>query len=546
MSSAQTTPSTTSSGAAMPTASLPKVACSYDDIPYASYPVATSHPDRLYNIARLFGMDPVRPERARILELGCAGGGNLLPVASQFPDCFCLGIELSEVQCRDANLAIKFVGLDNIEVRQGSISDIRPELGKFDYIVCHGVFSWVPESVRDDILRVASENLADQGVAFVSYNTLPGWYLRGMVRGMMLQHVQAITDPRTKIIQAKALLKFLVESTATHETPYASYLKAEAEFLDKLPDHYLFHEHLEEHNKAFFFQEFVRHASKHELQFLGESTLPTMWIGNLSPSALKTLETIDDSVVRGQITDCIVGRTFRETLLVHKKVAIDRNLNATKWRDVRFFGSFTDVTEKPIDANATPAKKSFKTKHGVTLTTEKPSQIAIEALNQAYPGSLSISEICETIESGLAADTSYVGKPMQMDSNQLSTVMMQWALSGYLEMRLLPDRMQTRDIRRPKMTAWARSQARAGSMVTNLRHEGMTLTDVHRFIAPLLDGTRDMSQIAIEIDRLNKAGILKIESSESNTAWNSKETPYIIAQQLIAQLAGMALILPEN
>lgn len=196
-------------------------ASTYDEVPYGSYPVPASHPDRLYSMAKLFGMQPVPPENARILEIGCAGGGNLLPMASMFPHAECVGVELSQVQCDYGSEAIKFTDFKNVSIRQGSVTDIDASFGKFDYILCHGVFSWVPEFVREAILRVASENLSDQGISFISYNAMPGWYMRGMIRGMMIEHVKLIDEPIKKIAQARALLKFLVDANANVNTPHA-------------------------------------------------------------------------------------------------------------------------------------------------------------------------------------------------------------------------------------------------------------------------------------------------------------------------------------
>lgn len=53
---------------------------SYDRVPYKSHPFRQSHPDRLAVIATLHGMSPIPIERARVLELGSASGGNLVPV----------------------------------------------------------------------------------------------------------------------------------------------------------------------------------------------------------------------------------------------------------------------------------------------------------------------------------------------------------------------------------------------------------------------------------------------------------------------------------
>lgn len=511
---------------------------SYDAIPYASYPVAASHPDRLYNIGTLFGLQPRIPDKARILELGCAGGGNLLPIASQFPNAHCVGVELSEVQCNDAKTAVKFLGLKNIEIRHESISDITSSLGTFDYIICHGVFSWVPDPVREDILRVSAQNLAENGIAYISYNTLPGWYQRGMVRAMMMQHVRHIPDAKTKIIQARALLKFLVNSTVGHESAYALYLRTEAEFLENLPDNYLFHEHLEENNKAFFFQDFIQAASKHGLQFLGEATLPTMWIGNLPFEAARTLEALQDSVQRGQYTDCIVGRTFRETLLVSSNATIDRNIDPNRLESIRFLGRFT--VDESESSNALPAgKREYTTRTGSKLIAEGASIQAIEALNRAFPCSLRLSELSKVIDDNSKA----LGNTDRIDARHLATVMMQWALSGYIEFRFLPDRMEKGAHRRPTISAWGRAQARAGNIVTNLRHEAITLSEVERFIVPLLDGTRDMKTIANDVASLIRTGILNVDTENKQAKIDPVQICDAVASQIVDQLANHAMIL---
>ena len=65
---------------------------SYDEIPYESYPFAQSHPDRLATLATLFGMKPQPIDDCRVLELGCASGGNLIPMAACLPGSKFVGI----------------------------------------------------------------------------------------------------------------------------------------------------------------------------------------------------------------------------------------------------------------------------------------------------------------------------------------------------------------------------------------------------------------------------------------------------------------------
>src|SRR4051794_543490 len=117
---------------------------SYHDIPYQSYPYVQSSPDRLATIALLRGLKPRPPERCRFLELGCAAGGNIIPLALTLPESTFLGIDLSAVQLAEGQEIINRLGLSNIELRRRHILDLEDSLGTFDFIVCHGVYSWVP------------------------------------------------------------------------------------------------------------------------------------------------------------------------------------------------------------------------------------------------------------------------------------------------------------------------------------------------------------------------------------------------------------------
>ena len=178
----------------------------YDDVPYESNPFPQTHPDRLATIASFFGVTPPPVANARVLELGCAAGGNIIPIAVVHPESKVTGIDLSARQIDDGRAVVDALELKNIDLQQKSISDIDPSFGEFDFIICHGVYSWVPDEVQTDILRISKENLAENGIAYVSYNTYPGWHMRGMIRDMMKFHVGQFTDSGMQIKQARALV----------------------------------------------------------------------------------------------------------------------------------------------------------------------------------------------------------------------------------------------------------------------------------------------------------------------------------------------------
>ncbi len=160
---------------------------------------------------------------------------------------------------------------------------------------------------------------------------------------MMNHHVADFPDNRTKILQAKALIDFLAIACKNDSTAHAKCIRDEAALLNIVPDEYIFHEFLEEFNQPFYFKDFVANANRFGLQFLGESNLGPTWLGNYTPEVNQKLSRIDDAVLRGHYLDCVSGRTFRETLLVHAQAKIDRTVTGDRLAKIRFVGHFVPV-----------------------------------------------------------------------------------------------------------------------------------------------------------------------------------------------------------
>src|SRR3954468_22436360 len=244
-------------------------ATSYDELPYLDLTVADTSPDRLAAMAKLHGMSPPGLRRCRVLELGGASGAHLFPLAVAMPEAEFVGIDLSTRQIESARAAVAILGLDNLAFHAMSLLDVGEDFGTFDYIVCHGVFSWVPAPARDKILDIFARHLSPDGVAYLSYNTYPGWHFRGMIREMLKYHSDAFADPQARVGQARAFLDFLTRSVPSSEGTYARVLKEEQTMLETTRDTYVFHEHLEDHNHPVYFHELVAHAAGHGLAYLG-------------------------------------------------------------------------------------------------------------------------------------------------------------------------------------------------------------------------------------------------------------------------------------
>ncbi|MBK6395212.1 MAG: class I SAM-dependent methyltransferase [Betaproteobacteria bacterium] len=127
--------------------------------------------------------DAVRPRAARsggarVLEVGCGDGANLLPMAARMPGATFTGCDASALLMRRANDMARGLGLANVEFVEGDLREVAGSLGTFDYVIAHGFYSWVPADVRDAFLALAHGHLAPGGLVYVSYNVLPGCFVR--------------------------------------------------------------------------------------------------------------------------------------------------------------------------------------------------------------------------------------------------------------------------------------------------------------------------------------------------------------------------------
>ncbi len=168
----------------------------YDEVPYPSLAHVQTHPDRLATIAALFGLQTAPVEKCRVLELGCGDGTNLISMAYGLPNSEFVGIDAAGRAIAEGNEMIRDLSLDNVRLQQLDLMEFDAGGEPFDYIIAHGVYSWVPDPVRDRILAICSESLSPNGVAYVSYNSYPGGHIRDMVREMMLFHVQCAPDAK--------------------------------------------------------------------------------------------------------------------------------------------------------------------------------------------------------------------------------------------------------------------------------------------------------------------------------------------------------------
>lgn len=367
------------------------IAASYDAYPYHSVAFAQTSPTRLHVVATLFGHTPPDIATARVLEIGCAAGGNIIPWALAYPKAQVVGIDISKTQVAEGQRNIAALGLTNIRIEQRSATDIPADFGEFDYIVCHGVYSWVPDEVQEAIFAIAKHHLSKTGIAYISYNTYPGWKSREIVRDAMRMRAHKGGDnPRQQMAYARGMVEFLADVAPKNELMHRVMTEFHAT-LQTSSESYLIHEFLEIHNNPCYFKDFANRAAAHQLVYLAEAEPVSMFLSNYGSRVADLLlkECSSGQLEIEQYLDFVTNRPFRQTLLMHALMATQTNYTITETAMLKLHlrGFFTE-------ASSDAAPFTFTTARGNTLTAPASWQRdALQALSNAYPSTLAVADI---------------------------------------------------------------------------------------------------------------------------------------------------------
>jgi methyltransferase-like protein/trans-aconitate methyltransferase len=483
----------------------------YDQLLYDDFPFSESHPDNLAAIATLFGMDPPPLERARILELGCGLGGNIAPYGEIFPEGHFVGVDLSARQIEQGKSAVEALGLTNVDLQARNITDLGAELGVFDYIICHGVYSWVPAPVQERILSLCSELLSPQGLAYVSYNTLPGWHLRGAIRSVLREQVPKHEHPTVQARVARDFLGFWRQHLLTEHSPTQKWLGRELDTINILSDAYLYYEHLVENNEPLWFRDFAARAQTAGLRYVGDVQLTTMLPARYGPGVPESIAARAKTLIESeQHLDFLSLRYFRRSILTRGDVALDRHLTGERILNLR------------VRSKLTVTDEGLKSDDGHVIDSPDPVvRGALDVLQAAKPQSMSVTE--------LAAAAGV--EPMDIAPSLLELLCM-----NFLDVHRWRRPFRSTPGERPRVSRWARYQAARGdAKATNLRHDSIGLDSLDRVLLPAMDGTRDEAA-------LQKVGLDAIVLGTVQATWEGQPMtdPELIAELIQIKLRHLA------
>ena len=299
----------------------------YSELGYKSMPFPYTTPATLEAYAALVGVSAPNPKTARVLELGATYGGNIISQALFNPDATFVGIELSQEQVEKGNEVIANAGLTNVSLIQSDIASIGSEIGTFDYIIAHGVYSWVDDGVKDALLRLIDEHLAEDGIAYISYNTYPGWHTMDEVRQLMMfsNRDKAQFNHKEKVLHGKTVGSIV----GSQILKYDNLKERNSKFLGALrsvmqkDEYYVGHDHLEPNNDPVYFYQFNDHLGAHNLAYLCDADLTLSMVRSFDADIADTLDklALNDHVAQEQYLDFMLDTTFRKSIICKAKHA---------------------------------------------------------------------------------------------------------------------------------------------------------------------------------------------------------------------------------
>ena len=449
----------------------------YDVIEYPSYAIPQSYPDKLAVVATMFGMSPVPPAKARVLDVGCGAGGNLLPMAALWPDGEYVGIDLASTAIDKARARAERLGLTNVRLECADLMDFPEDLGKFDYIIAHGFISWVPPQVRERLFAVCRDRLTPQGIGYISFNAYPGCHVRDMFRDIMREHTRSVEDPARVAEEARTIVETIAESGIATDA-IQELARAERDIICRKSVGSLMHDELNEVFNSFYFHQFEAIAARHGLQFLFEAVYDEGHPpSNHTPEATALLEQARGRgfLVYEQYQDFFKLRRFRQSLVAHASVTLDRDAPARSMHRFHYAA--------PLQRTEVPQGTEFsntKTKAGAV--TPNPITInALDRIGRAWPSTVAFRDLADDDQS----------------RQVLEPVLERFFAAGLIDVHATPRACPQELSEKPEVWNYARVQAESERVLTPLTLTGVAIEDDHiRNLVLLADGTRTIDEIA--------------------------------------------------
>lgn len=443
--------------------------------PPMSHPA--SHPAVLGVLGRLAGLPPVDPARMRVLEFGCAGGWNLLPIAAAFPQAECIGVDFSAAAINDARECAAAAGIGNARFVCADFADWHE--GGFDFVLAHGVFSWVPDAAKRALLDRCRAALSRQGLAYVSFNSDPGWALRRP----LAETVRALSGRDGFGATPEAVLAGLERAFDDASSPWATLLREIVRDMRAKGEVLAFDDLAPVCDPATLAQ-FVSWAAESGLRWLGEADLARHRPDGISTAGEAWLaEAAGDPLLAAQLADVLAGRTHHAVVLARSDAASHEPVSSRV---------ILDLCARPLLGAAQSGAGLDLLERDGTLRARVRDPLARDwflALAGCAPACLPVGEVLERLGGHRGCDLSG-------ELPALARLVLDAARAGLLELRTEPVRLSGEVPAQPRLDPLRQLAARLGRPLVDAWHAPCSFPPEQHGLLCLLDGGRGVEDLA--------------------------------------------------
>ena len=490
----------------------------YDELPFSSNLHAERHPGHLQTIAGLHGVATEDLEGALIVEIGCGSGDALLPLAATMPRTTFVGIDSASTLVEYAQREAAALTLENITFTTADFRAWHSEQ-QAAIILCHGLFSWVSTALQQDLLTFFASHLSPSGLLYLSWNALPGWNIRGVVRDLLRSFVDRDLPPEKQVTAARTLLR-LIEATAGHDLdrPYSLLLQRELARIAQEPDSYLFHEYLADENHPYTLTQMSALMEQQGLYYVADVQMSRNGITRLHSTPQLTADLhsqLPDYRAREQLTDFIRGTAFREGIFCKQQLS---RHEADFARLKKLVISSSLRAQAPLEILLSHAEVAFCDLAGrEVLLTDPLTKVALKYIADFWPGAVPFYKVSTRVHELTKESSRHVEEHLLAELSRLFVDDLVF-FSGWAPSLTADFPSQ------PLVPAYIRRQAARSSRLTNLQYATIHLDSFERYILKSLDGTQSAAALVQLVLAALHEGTLKLAGDSGSEDGVQDET----------------------
>lgn len=463
----------------------------YNQLNFTSFPTPERGLERIAVVAKILGANPTNPNSAKILEIGCSTGMHLNFLADKYPQSQFVGIDTSADQIAKAVQISQNLNLKNIQFSATSIEQYIPT-DSFDYIICHGVFSWVSANVQKQILSFSAKNLSPNGIALISYNALPDWNFRAVIKKLLPFAEDPDLSAAEKIESTKKTLNMFLENKTDDFSPYGLLLQKEIKKVLEQSDAYIYHEILNPLSSGNYLSDFITQAHLVDLCYLGDARPSRMRFNKIDPKQYLNFAKQDlyvEKVGFEQLQDISQPIPLRTSLLVSSSLEFAQVVSLEHLDNFHYSSSIR-VINPNLNLNDN-SLENFELANGRSYeTSDSLLKAILVGLSTTWPCSLSYAQLNTIIFDQLKK------QPEQL---KLKASLFNFFEQGIIEIHLDALPVSSKIQAQPKVSAYVHEQLKQNNWATNQRNEYLFFDPMEIEIIKLLDGQHSSAQIFEEI-----------------------------------------------